>query len=113
MSQILAEIHEYQHIDTEIKKNNKTLAGLRKKRQELETGILTFMENKHKEGIRYDGNNIINKRTKTQFRGKKSEQEEALKKLLSKHGINSISSNTILEVMKNSNKKSRNYIQIN
>lgn len=85
MSQIKSMISEVSSVNDEIKRLNKQRLKLLKRKKELDSQIIEYLEKTEKKGVKYRGTSVITKGTRG--RKKKKEKEQDATDVLKKYGI--------------------------
>lgn len=84
---IQTDVNELNTIMAEIKRLNKVVADLRKRKREIEGRITTFLETKEHPGVKYKGMAIIAEESKkTLYKSQKDKHKDSIE-TLKKYGI--------------------------
>lgn len=84
---IQTDVNELNNILIEIKRLNKTVAELRKRKKEIEGRITSFLQSKEQPGVKYKGMAIIAEDAKKVCYKSKKDKEQSGIETLKKYGI--------------------------
>lgn len=106
---IQSDVNELNNILAEIKRLNKSLASLRKRKTEVETRIADFLNTKDQHGVKYRGMAIIAEDTnKVLYKSKKDRKADGIA-TLQKYGIHNPDSvlDEVIKAMKGEEKSTK------